>query len=78
MDFLDFHHNSLHRTNADAELAAYVHGILPPTWRSRCDVRAVEIALERVRLGGSATNVDKRVRDALAGLGIPVTPSVES
>jgi len=62
-------------TNVDGELAAYVHGTLPQTWRSRCDVRAIEIALERVRLGGNARNVDERVRGALAGLDMPVAPS---
>ncbi|OAX37086.1 hypothetical protein K503DRAFT_256829 [Rhizopogon vinicolor AM-OR11-026] len=78
MDSSSFITSCITPTNSDAELAAYVHGILPQTWRSRCDVRAIEIALERVRLGGSATNLDERVRGALAGLGIPVTPSIES
>jgi len=77
-DCNDLHLSRLVSEPSDAELAAYVHGILPQTWRSRCDVRAIEIALERVRLGGSATNIDERVRGALAGLGIPVTPSIES
>ena len=64
--------------NTDAELAAYVHGVMPQPWRSRCDVRAIEISLERVRLDGSASNIDERVGGALARLGIPVTPSIMS
>ena len=59
--------------NADTEIAAYVHGMLPPPWHGRCDVRAIEIALEGVRLRGSATDVDSRVREALGGLGIPMS-----
>ncbi|KAG1751185.1 hypothetical protein EDB19DRAFT_2004727, partial [Suillus lakei] len=55
-----------------ADVAAYVHGILPQPWHSRCDVRAIEIALERVRLGSSARNIDECVTSALSGLGIPV------
>jgi hypothetical protein len=57
---------------ADTEVAAYVHGILPRPWNGRCDVRAIEIALEGVRLRGGATDVDRRVREALGGLGIPM------
>jgi hypothetical protein len=62
----------------DADVAAYVHGVLPPPWGSRCDVRAIEIALERVRLGSRARNIDECVRSALSGLGIPVDPSTSS
>lgn len=59
----------------DADVASYVHGVLPQPWHSRCDVRAIEIALERVRLGSRARNIDECVRSALSGLGIPVVPS---
>lgn len=57
---------------ADTELAAFVHGTLPHPWSGRCDVRAIEIALEGVQLRGGAKDVDTRVREALAGLGIPI------
>ena len=58
---------------ADTEVAAYLHENLPRPWSGRCDVRAIEIALEGVRLRGGATDVDGRVREALGGLGIPMT-----
>lgn len=57
---------------ADTEVAAYVHEMLPRPWNARCDVRAIEIALEGVRLRGGASDVDSRVREALGGLGIPM------
>lgn len=62
----------------DADVAAYVHRVLPQPWHSRCDVRAIEIALERVRLGSRSRNIDECVRSALSGLGIPVVPSTRS
>ncbi|KAG8214572.1 hypothetical protein J3R82DRAFT_9635 [Butyriboletus roseoflavus] len=58
---------------ADTEVAVYVHGMLPRPWNGRCDVRAIEIALEGVRLRGVATDIDSRVREALGGLGIPMS-----
>ena len=58
---------------ADMEVAAYVHGILPRPWNGRCDMRAIEIALEGVRLRGGATDIGSRVREALGGLGIPMS-----
>ena len=58
---------------ADTEIAVYVHGMLPQPWNARCNVRAIEIALEGVRLRGGATDVGSRVREALGGLGIPMT-----
>lgn len=54
------------------EVAEYVYGMLPQPWNGRCDVRAIEIALEGVRLRRGATDVDSRVREALGGLGIPM------
>lgn len=77
-DCNDLHLSRLASEPSDADVAAYVHGILPQPWRSRCDVRAIEIALERVRLGSSTRNIDERVRSALSGLGIPVVPSTRS
>ncbi|KAL4080912.1 hypothetical protein J3A83DRAFT_95520 [Scleroderma citrinum] len=55
---------------SDAELAAYVHGTLSRPWQGRCDRRAIEIALEGVRLRGDARDTDTVVHQALAGLGI--------
>ena len=46
--------------------------MLPRPWNLRCDVRAIEIALEGVRLRGGATDVGSRVQEALGGLGIPL------
>ncbi|KAG1885093.1 hypothetical protein F4604DRAFT_1901063 [Suillus subluteus] len=77
-DCNDLHLSRLVSEPSDADVAAYVHGVLPQPWRNRCDVRAIEIALERVRLGSSARNIDERVRSALSGLGIPVVPSTTS
>lgn len=77
-DCNDLHLSRLVSEPSDADVAAYVHGILPQPWRSRCDVRAIEIALERVRLGSKARNIDECVRSALSGLGIPVVPSTTS
>lgn len=69
-DCNDLHLSQLASEPSDADVAAYVHGVLPERWRSRCDVRAIEIALERVRLGSSTRNLDENVRSALSGLGI--------
>ncbi|KAF9221660.1 hypothetical protein BS17DRAFT_819534 [Gyrodon lividus] len=52
----------------DTEVATYVHGTLPHPWSGRCDVHAIEIALEGVRLRGGIKDVDARVWEALAGL----------
>lgn len=74
-DCNDLHLSRLASEPSDADVASYVHGVLPQPWHSRCDVRAIEIALERVRLGSRARNIDECVRSALSGLGIPVVPS---
>jgi hypothetical protein len=77
-DCNDLHLSRLVSEPSDADVAAYVHGVLPQPWRSRCDVRAIEIALERVRLGSRASNIDECVTSALSGLGIPVVPPTRS
>ncbi|KAH7908052.1 hypothetical protein BJ138DRAFT_407788 [Hygrophoropsis aurantiaca] len=72
-DCTDLHLSRIASEPNDSEIAAYVHGALPHPWYGRCDVRAIEIALEGVRLrGGSTKDIDGRVREALVGLGIPV------
>jgi len=68
----ELHLSEVTKEPSDAEVAAFVHGMLPRPWSGRCDVRAIEIALEGVRLHGGATDVDGRVREALGGLGIPI------
>ncbi|KAG2338510.1 hypothetical protein BDR05DRAFT_694241 [Suillus weaverae] len=77
-DCNNLHLSRLASEPSDADVAAYVHGVLPQPWGSRCDVRAIEIALERVRLGSSARNIEECVTSALSGLGIPVVPSTAS
>ncbi|KAG9315805.1 hypothetical protein JVU11DRAFT_3454 [Chiua virens] len=69
----ELHLSRVSKEPSDAEVAIYVHGLLPRPWNGRCDVRAVEIALEGVRLRGGVTDVDMRVREALGGLGIPMS-----
>jgi len=68
----ELHLSQLAQEPSDAEVAACVHEMLPRPWNGRCDVRAIEISLEGVRLRGGATDVDSRVREALDGLGIPM------
>jgi hypothetical protein len=73
----DSHCEELHLSRiggepSDAEVAAYIHGTLPYPWSGRCNMRAIEIALEGVRLRGGVKDVDTRVWEALVGLGIPM------
>ncbi|KAI9573622.1 hypothetical protein HD554DRAFT_908831 [Boletus coccyginus] len=68
----ELHLSQISREPSDTEVAAYVHGMLPRPWNGRCNARAIEIALEGVRLRRGATDVDSRVREALGGLGIPM------
>ncbi|KAH7928425.1 hypothetical protein BV22DRAFT_206043 [Leucogyrophana mollusca] len=72
-DCTDLHLSRIASEPSDSDIAAYVHGALPHPWCGRCDVRAIEIALEGVRLrGGGIKDIDERVREALYGLGITV------
>ncbi|KIK93377.1 hypothetical protein PAXRUDRAFT_145216, partial [Paxillus rubicundulus Ve08.2h10] len=71
-DCEELHLSRIAKEPNDTEVAAYVHGTLPQPWNGRCDVHAIEIALEGVRLRGGVKDVDTRVWEALAGLGIPI------
>ncbi|KAH7885307.1 hypothetical protein F5I97DRAFT_1367902 [Phlebopus sp. FC_14] len=72
IDCDELHLSRISSEPSDAELAAYVHSTLPEPWCRWCDVHAIEIALDGVRLRGGAKDADTRVREALAGLGIPI------